>query len=122
MKTECVVHQESPSPLDQYTFFEHCVYRGHAMDGTFPNIGYSPFDNSGRFTFFHISPKLEDVLQRDGQVVCMNTFLYIRLDEEARRPFVASFLGSRAEALDGDRFDRRPSIAAPHLRNHFLTP
>lgn len=81
MKAECTVHREAPAPLNQYPFFEHRAYRGHAMDGTFPNIGYSPFDNSGRFTFFHVSPKLEDVLQRDGQIVCMNTFLYVRLDE-----------------------------------------
>ena len=81
MRAECAVHREAPAPLNQYPFFEYRDYRGHAVAATFPNIGHSNRDNSGRFTFFHVSPKLEDVLQRDGQVVCMNTFLYVRLDE-----------------------------------------
>ena len=87
------------------------------MAFTFSNIGHGHLDNSGRFTFFHVNPKLENVLQRDGQVVCMNTFLYIRLDEaDGAAPFfVASFLSFRAEALDGGRFDKGPSPASLHL-------
>ena len=101
------MHREAPDFLNQYPFFEYNDYRGHDVATTFPNIGHSNCDNSGRFTFFHVSTKLEDVPQRDGQVVCMDTFLYIRLDG-AGRLFVASFLGSRAETLDGDRFDKIP--------------
>ncbi len=101
--SDAVVKHETvknyPEPLVKFPFFPKRVYRGHAVDSTFPNLGYVEFDN-GRpaKSFFTVQPTLATVLEKQGSVPCISGFFYVRLNEKGRvAPFLIRHFWSAAD-------------------------
>ena len=79
-----------PAPLYEYPFFPFRVQRGLAIDATFPNEGYEPWSNEYPGTsYFIVHPTLTELLSEEGGVDCINTFVYIKINEAGK---VAPFL------------------------------
>lgn len=79
-----------PAPLDEYPFFPFRVQRGYAIDATFPNEGYQLWsDEDPTASFFSVHPTLTELLSEEGGVDCINTFVYIKINETGE---VAPFL------------------------------
>src|SRR5581483_8534549 len=89
-----VVHDHyvsKPPPLDQYPFFRLDAGGGAGqVTATFPNLGYEVWENENpKFSFFAVHPTLTELLSSQGEVDCINTFVYIKINETGE---VAPFL------------------------------
>ena len=72
-----------PPKLSKYPFFPFRVQRGRAVDATFPNQGYDYWNNEDEAcAFFVVHPTLTDLLSDNGRIDCINTFVYIKIQEK----------------------------------------
>ncbi|MGH7978288.1 MAG: hypothetical protein ACREE6_02860 [Limisphaerales bacterium] len=79
-----------PKPLYQYPFFPFTVRGPGQVNSTFPNIGYKVWNNEDPARpFFTVHPTLTELLASEGTIDCINTFVYIKINETGE---VAPFL------------------------------
>ena len=88
VKHDC--YSSHPDSLTKYPFFPFTIQKVGAVDATFPNEGYTDWNNEGPTpSMFRVHPTLTELLSENGAVDCINAFVYIRIRETGE---VAPFL------------------------------